>query len=187
MIKLRTISLGGGIQSSTMALMASSGEFEDMPDCAIFADTQWESGATYAYLDYLEKRLTFPLYRVTRGSLRKAAIFMANARYEPGMGVGDHYAMIPFFMLSTGGMGRRTCTADYKIQPVAQKQRELLGVKKRCPVPKDTRVENWIGISTDEASRMKDSQFPWQINRWPLIEKELIFLMRRIMVSLISL
>ena len=33
------ISLGAGVQSSTMALMAAHGEIGPMPDCAIFADT----------------------------------------------------------------------------------------------------------------------------------------------------
>ena len=32
------ISLGGGVQSSVMALMASEGAFDRSPDCAIFAD-----------------------------------------------------------------------------------------------------------------------------------------------------
>ena len=39
--KLRVISLGAGVQSSVMALMAAKGEIGPMPDCAIFADTQW--------------------------------------------------------------------------------------------------------------------------------------------------
>jgi hypothetical protein len=38
----RIISLGAGVQSSAMLLMALEGRFEDMPDCAIFADTQDE-------------------------------------------------------------------------------------------------------------------------------------------------
>ena len=39
---LTVISLGGGVQSSVMALMASGGAFDRVPDCAIFADTRWE-------------------------------------------------------------------------------------------------------------------------------------------------
>lgn len=40
--KLVVLSLGAGVQSSTMALMAAKGEITPMPDCAIFADTQSE-------------------------------------------------------------------------------------------------------------------------------------------------
>lgn len=37
--KLRVISLGAGVQSTTMALMAAHGEIGPMPDFALFADT----------------------------------------------------------------------------------------------------------------------------------------------------
>ena len=37
---LTVLSLGGGVQSSVMALVASEGAFDRLPDCAIFADTQ---------------------------------------------------------------------------------------------------------------------------------------------------
>ena len=35
------------------------------------------------------------------------------------------------------------------------------------------RVKSWIGISLDEAHRMKPSRLPWIENRWPLIDKHL--------------
>lgn len=31
----------------------------------------------------------------------------------------------------------------------------------------------WIGMSTDEADRIKDSTVPWAVNRWPLVEKNM--------------
>ena len=37
---LTVLSLGGGVQSSVMALMAGEGAFARVPDCAIFADTR---------------------------------------------------------------------------------------------------------------------------------------------------
>ena len=39
---IRILSLGAGVQSSTMALMADQGAFGKKPDAAIFADTGWE-------------------------------------------------------------------------------------------------------------------------------------------------
>ena len=48
------ISLGAGVQSSVMALMAAKGEITPMPDCAIFADTGWEPKRVYEWLDWLE-------------------------------------------------------------------------------------------------------------------------------------
>lgn len=49
----RVISLGAGVQSTTMALMAAHGEIGPMPDCAIFADTQDEPPEVYDHLAWL--------------------------------------------------------------------------------------------------------------------------------------
>ena len=77
---LTVLSLGGGVQSSVMALMAgeslpptgSGGAFGRVPDCALFADTRWEPPSVYEHLEWLEGRLSFPLYVVdNRRSLRE--------------------------------------------------------------------------------------------------------------------
>ena len=67
------------------------------------------------------------------------------------------------------GMIRRQCTGDYKIEPIRRKVREMLGLTRRRS-PESPIAEQWIGISLDEALRMKPSFEPWQINRWPLVE-----------------
>ena len=91
-VDLRVLSLGAGVQSSVMALMAAKGELP-MPDCAIFSDTQWEPKAVYEHLDWLEEQLPFPVHRVTNGSLRNDAI--AN---EPVRGRGTKkFSSIPWF------------------------------------------------------------------------------------------
>lgn len=71
---IHVISLGAGVQSTTMALMAAHGEIKPMPDVAIFADTQWEPKAVYDHLDWLGSPnvLPFPIKRVTAGNLRQA-------------------------------------------------------------------------------------------------------------------
>ena len=51
--QLRILSLGAGVQSSTILLMACRGEFPK-PDVAIFADTGWETNATYMHLEWLK-------------------------------------------------------------------------------------------------------------------------------------
>jgi hypothetical protein len=99
---LRILSLGAGVQSTTLALMVARGEIEPMLDCAIFADTQSEPASVYKHLDWLETQLPFPVYRVTAGSLR-AEIFGAM-RGENRMD-----ARPPFFTRA-GGMLRRQCT-----------------------------------------------------------------------------
>ena len=66
------------------------------------------------------------------------------------------------------GIGRRQCTTNYKVRPIRHRKRELLGLRPRQRVPSGTTVELWLGISTDEAIRMKDSQDRWmEIERTP--------------------
>src|SRR3954453_22297778 len=71
---LRFLSLGAGVQSTTVLLMALHGEFPDCLDCAIFADTGWEPTAVYEHLDWLEGRAKdggIPIHRVSAGNLRQ--------------------------------------------------------------------------------------------------------------------
>ena len=63
------ISLGAGVQSSAMALMAAHGEITPMPEAAIFADTQHEPEEVYAWLDWLKEQLPFPVHEVSKGDL----------------------------------------------------------------------------------------------------------------------
>ena len=57
---IRIISLGAGVQSTTMAFMAAHGEIGPMPDCAIFADTGWEPKRVYRHLEWIRDIPTFP-------------------------------------------------------------------------------------------------------------------------------
>lgn len=159
---IRVLSLGAGVQSSTLALMAAKGEIGPMPDAAIFADTGWEPHKVYEWLDFIESKLPFPLYRVSAGNLRNDVINRSNS-------TGQRFAAVPFFMRMPNGkeaMGRRQCTAEYKLRPIQRKIVEMMGGKR----PKGG-AEVWIGISTDEAIRMKPSRVQYINNRWPLIER----------------
>lgn len=158
--KLRVISLGAGVQSTTMALMAAYGELP-MPDAGIFADTGWEPKSVYDHLSKLREELPFPVYIVSAGNLRNDLIDGCNS-------TGGRFAAVPWYT-SNGGMGLRQCTNEYKIVPIRRKLRELLGFNKGQRIPANS-VEVWIGISTDEIQRMKDPRDKWQIHRWPLID-----------------
>jgi len=159
------ISLGAGVQSSTMALMAAHGEITPMPDCAIFADTHAEPQEVYDWLDKLEPMLPFPVYRVEKGNLAEEA---TEIRYRKRDGLPRIDGYIPAYM-ETGLLGR-TCTNHFKIQPQKRKYKELLGLKKQDRWPKETAIVSWLGISTDEIQRMKMQVDPWQDFRHPLIE-----------------
>lgn len=71
-------------------------------------------------------------------------------------------------------MGRRQCTAEYKLGPINRKVRELLG----APAPDYRRVprgagwvEQWIGFSADEVARISDKRpVSYVRKRYPLLE-----------------
>ena len=165
---LRILSLGAGVQSSALALMIEKGEVP-MVDAGIFADVKGEPKAVYDWLAYLKTQITkFPIYVVTWRNLKQDLIDVAN---------GDRKIIpIPFFTIDDKGkkgMMRRQCTADYKIKPVTEKIRELLGLKKAEKRKKGTKVELLMGISKDEISRMKINQIKYIQNVYPLVEKEM--------------
>jgi hypothetical protein len=70
-------------------------------------------------------------------------------------------------------MLRRQCTSDYKIKPVVQKIRELLGLEKNEKRKKGTKVDLLMGISRDEVSRMKRNPLKYINNVYPLVEMEM--------------
>jgi len=163
---LRILSLGAGVQSSTLYLMAVRGEFGgERPDVAIFADTQWEPRDVYDWLGELQRigGSVIPIQRVTAGNIREHIIAKSNT-------TGGRFASVPWFLQMPNGepaMGRRQCTKEYKLRPV---QREV--VRRLGGRPKGG-AEVWIGISRDEASRMKPSRVQYIKNRWPLIERDM--------------
>lgn len=163
---MHLLSLGAGVQSSTMALMASRGLISPMPNAAIFADTQSEPSEVYQWLDKLIPMLPFPVHTVTAGNLMHDSI---RSRVSKEGNAYISNAMPVYLKRKDGkcGMVVRSCTKDYKVKPILSKARVLAGVKER---DHRIRVVSWIGISTDEAHRMKPSLEKWAVNRWPLIE-----------------
>lgn len=153
------ISLGAGVQSSTMALMAAAGEITPMPDCAIFADTQAEPRSVYRWLDWLQKQLPFPVYRVTAGDRGKVEGIKTSK-------AGTQYArfFVPMYALTANGQGMmmRQCTRDFKVTPI---RRHIISM-----LSKGETAVQWIGISFDELDRMKESQHKRITNRWPLVD-----------------
>lgn len=164
------LSLGAGVQSSTIALMAAAGEITPMPKAAIFADTEAEPASVYKWLEWLERQLPFPVHRVTYGSLTKRSLTKFVNRKT-----GRPYIknMVPAFVKNEDGskgiVGRR-CTYDHKIIPITRKVRELALIKRG---QSHLGAVQWIGISFDEIHRMKPSRDKWSQHRWPLIEMEM--------------
>lgn len=161
------LSLGAGVQSSTLALMATAGEITPMPDAAIFADTGAEPKKVYEWLDWLETKLPFPVHRVIhKEGLRENIIQSIQ---------GGRFAGAPFFTEAAvsgqrEGRLRRQCTREFKVEPITKQIRQMLGLVKGERAKKGVQVVQYLGISTDEASRMKPSREQYIQHRFPLIE-----------------
>ena len=184
--KLRCLSVGAGVQSTALALMAARGVVRPLPHAMIFADTQAESAATMAHLAWLEGEVTrltngrMAVHRVTAGSITQTIEHRAR-------GDAGRFVSAPFFT-ANGGMGRRQCTREYKVEPLTKKQRELLGYAPRQRIPIGS-CEVWIGISTDvgkQSDAVPDrrpeaagvvragSAFDrWVVHRYPLLEERM--------------
>ena len=168
----RILSLGAGVQSSTLALMAATGETEHRLDAAIFADTQAEPASVYVWLDWLESEIKrskypYPVYRVTKGSLTETALRM---RQRPDRAGQWTKSLIPCYTLEPNGKKghmQRACTYDYKLLELLKAQRRIGKIKRG---QKTVGVISWIGISLDEAHRMKPSREAWCEHEWPLID-----------------
>jgi hypothetical protein len=163
--KYRLLSLGAGVQSTTLLLLAISGEIPPF-DAAIFADTQWEPAEVYRHLNRLEKvaaAANISVTRVSAGNIRQDAL-------DPH----HRYASMPLFVLGQNGergMARRQCTSEYKIRPIKQEVRRRLGYPGRARIPGHLFVDMAIGISVDEIERARDADVAYMHNSYPLLDR----------------
>ena len=164
---IRVLSLGAGVQSTTLALMAAHGEVP-MPDVAVFADTGAEPAPVFEHLRWLMSPnvLPFPVVVVSRGNIRDDLLAGVNST------TGHRFASIPFFGRTPGRgtmMARRQCTAEYKIRPirawVVAEARHRTGAR-----PRPGFCEMQIGISLDEVERMKPSRVRYIVHAHPLLD-----------------
>jgi hypothetical protein len=149
------ISLGAGVQSSTMLLMAAEGRFGVVPELAIFADTLHEPKGVYEHLEWLREQVAgkIEIAVTSAGDLLEVA---TQRKFNP----------IPLYMRrpdGKGSVGRRQCTKEFKLYPIRHELRRR-GFSEKNP------VDMWVGISMDEIQRMKPTGLKWVTNSWPLIE-----------------
>ena len=171
----RSLSLGAGVQSSVLALMAERGEYGlPKPDVAVFADTGWEPPSVYEHLDWLETQLSYEVVRVKASDVPGYATGTIRENILTGTSPNNGaYLGIPAFIVNEDGskaIARRQCTSKYKIDPINYYLRGRIGAQRGRRAPKDKVVEIWMGISVDEVYRQKDSREEWAYNRYPLIE-----------------
>lgn len=154
------ISLGVGLQSTTLYYMSSMGIIP-RADMSIFADTGSEKSRTLGYWNFLnqwqKENNGIPLYKANYLNIETDLYLLKEA---------DKGLYIPAFTRGADGkvgMLKRQCSYEYKIEQVNKKYRELLGIgNKRFPI-----TEIYIGISFDERDRMQVPREKWKIHIYP--------------------
>ena len=150
MKELHVLNLGAGVQSTALFFLAREPDAKLRFDLAIFADTGDEPAAVYRHLEHLRSLGRPEIWVRSAGRLGDDLVRGRNS-------TGGRFVSIPAFTKDANGkvgMVRRQCTAEYKIEVVNRAiRRELLGLKPRQRVPKDTHIFQYFGISTDEAGR----------------------------------
>lgn len=146
---MKIISLGWGVQSMTLAVMAALGDIEPV-DYAIHSDTTHEAQGTYDYatrwIDWLNDR--------------GVKVVTVKPKDAPMI---DKWGGVT---IPAHGQGliRRQCTGQWKIAPM---RRIIQKLRNGQP------VEQWLGISLDEVQRMKPADVKYITNRYPLIERKM--------------
>lgn len=164
---LSFISYGAGVQSTALLVMSALG-LHGVPkaEVAIFADTGDEPKHIYDYLEQVTdwaKPHGIEVLTCSYGVLSEDLINMEKMVVH-----------IPAFIQNAegkAGMLRRQCTNHYKIVPIQKEVRRYLGYKPKQRMKH--RVRQMLGISIDEASRMKPSRVKWLDNCYPLIDAHL--------------
>ena len=165
---MRVISLGWGVQSFALAAMSALGKLPSV-DAAIHADTTHERRETYEFAakwtPWLEERGV----RVVTVSARMSSRFIyekngpthlpaftrkASVTYHEGRILG-------YRPKDATGMYRRSCTQRSKIAPIRQWMQANRNGK---------HVEQWIGITLDEWTRMRDSDVKYASLVYPFMD-----------------
>jgi len=159
-MKIRALSWGCGVQSTTLAVMSALADLDPL-DVVITADTGWERAATY------EAREFYTAWLQERG----VHVEVVSAGNIKQLGAVEHIHM-PFFT-SNGGPLQRQCTKEFKIIPIKRRLREIAGYDAtKPPHPPAGAIELWLGISWDEWERMNQSRVRFMVHRHPLIENK---------------
>lgn len=154
---LRVLSLGAGVQSSTVLLMMLNGEIKPADVC-IFADTGNEPKEVYEHLERLKVMSTIPIHVVGNANIVKDV-------YDD---VYNGFIKIPLYTRNEKGnigISQRQCTSDYKIRPIHSEIRRILGRERL----RYTSIEIVMGVSYDELRRMAYPNKEWGIHCYPLV------------------
>ena len=148
-------SYGGGKQSAAIAALILRGQLPK-PDAIVISDTERERSATWRYLDSVIapalREIGLEVVRIPKSQFATVDLFSKK---------GD--VLIPGFTTRTKGKVAKLptyCSNEWKRRVVIR----WMTANRYKP------AEMWLGISIDEADRMKDSDTGWLTHRYPLID-----------------
>lgn len=170
---MKILSFGAGVQSTALLLMSCKGILPKL-SCAIFADVGWEPKKVYDHLGWCEAeaaRFGIDVHIVKKEGGGIQNDILANIPNPDG----GRVASLPLFTASVegknDGMIMRQCTSEYKITPIDKFiKRNILNLKPRQRSPKEPVIEQWMGISYDEATRAKPSRERWKKHAFPFLD-----------------
>lgn len=145
-------SCGGGTQSGAIAALIATGVLP-RPDIAFMTDTGRERSGTWPFVDGFIRqclaKVDLELQIVSAQAFARLDVYWESTILLPG------------FTTHNGQVGKLSpfCSGKWK-RDVAERWLRSIGVK-RC--------RNWIGISFDEARRVRTQHRPWIELWYPLI------------------
>jgi len=146
-------SYGGGVQSVAIGVLIQRGELPK-PDFAVIADTGREVQSTWIYLDSIMQgflgTINLKIERVRAGDYATVDLYRNDD------------LLIPAFTRRNNRVGRLPtyCSNEWKRRVIMRWARSQ-GIEK---------ADMWLGISRDEAERMKPSDVQWLTHVYPLID-----------------
>lgn len=155
--RLDVWSYGGGVQTVALAALILLGKLP-RPDLVLMADTGREKSSTF---DYLHEIIQPELSSIgLQLEILKAADYATVGLYSH-----TGHLLMPAFTTHAGRVGKfpTFCSNEWKTRVIHRRLTEL-GIDS---------VRMWLGISTDEAHRMKDSRLDWIENYYPLCDLEI--------------
>jgi hypothetical protein len=162
---MRVFSFGGGVQSVAALVLAAHGEME--VDAFVFANVgeDSENPDTLRYIDEIAKPFAqrHKLQTVEVRKRRKDGV--AETLYQKLNRPQSKTLYIPVRIGSGGIPARRSCTNDFKIQPIASWCYRQ-GARKKNP------ATTMLGITIDEYQRMRtDSGISYTRLEYPLVDR----------------
>lgn len=162
---MRVFSFGGGVQSTAVLVLAAQGQVQY--DAFVFANVgdDSENPDTIQYVN-----------EVSRPFAERHGITIEEVKHTRRDGstptlldrIHSDLRSVPIPMRVVDGRpGRRTCTGEFKIKPIAR------WMKQRGATAENPFIAG-LGISLDEFGRMRTSSgFDYQVLEYPLIERRI--------------